>query len=390
VEKTGMSESVWDVVVVGAGPAGSVLAREIVRLAPRKVLLLDQAIFPRQKVCGCCLNRNALAALDSVGLGALPNRLGGVPLETVTIGAGGRRATVHLPGGISLSRDAFDVALIEAAQALGVEVRTGQRVTLEPEGTDRLQHRTLTIRPVSSQPLFEKMDSTVLAKVVIDATGLNGRLTDADVTIRPASRIGAGTILANSPADYHRGTIYMATSAGGYVGLVRLEDGRLDAAAAFDPEFIRQAGSLAIAAIQTLQQAGFPIPAELQTAIWKGTPPLTRQPSRVAGFRWFAVGDAAGYVEPFTGEGMAWAISGAVSLAPIVVQAATSWNSQMEANWTQTHQSRIGQRQSGCRWVARLLRSPLVCRFAVHGLALFPALARPVVRRLNRPTRLNS
>ena len=55
----------WDVIVVGAGPAGSLTARELARLG-RRVLLVDKASFPRPKVCGCCLSGSALAAL-SVG-----------------------------------------------------------------------------------------------------------------------------------------------------------------------------------------------------------------------------------------------------------------------------------------------------------------------------------
>ena len=61
-----------DVLVIGAGPAGSVTARELARRG-RRVLLVDKAAFPRPKVCGCCLNAAAVArdvTLD--GLQALP------------------------------------------------------------------------------------------------------------------------------------------------------------------------------------------------------------------------------------------------------------------------------------------------------------------------------
>src|SRR5437762_947004 len=46
---------VWDVVVVGAGPAGAAAARELARRSV-SVLLVDKAVFPRWKVCGSCLN----------------------------------------------------------------------------------------------------------------------------------------------------------------------------------------------------------------------------------------------------------------------------------------------------------------------------------------------
>ena len=54
----------WDAVVVGAGPAGSMAALGLAR-AGAAVLLVDRATFPRPKVCGCCLNGAALAALRS-------------------------------------------------------------------------------------------------------------------------------------------------------------------------------------------------------------------------------------------------------------------------------------------------------------------------------------
>lgn len=101
-----MSETgeAWDVAVVGGGPAGAVVAQQVVRLGVR-VLLLDQATFPRRKVCGCCLNRHTLSALAAAGLGDLPAKLGAVPLHSTLLAAGGRTAAVRLPGGVSVSRE---------------------------------------------------------------------------------------------------------------------------------------------------------------------------------------------------------------------------------------------------------------------------------------------
>ena len=380
----------WDVAVVGGGPAGAVVARLLALGAatsgaatarergvgrpapsrsrlPLKVLLLDQATFPRRKVCGCCLNRHTLSALAAAGLGDLPAKFGAVPLHSTLLAAGGRTAAVRLPGGVSVSREAFDAALMDVARAAGVTVRTGVRVRMTAP-------HTLTAG-----------DDVIRARVVIDATGLNGRLTDSDIEVRPGSRIGAGTVITTDHAFYQPGTIYMATGRGGYVGLVRLEDGRLDAAAAFDAGFVRDAGSLPTAAERTLHEAGLPLP-ELHAADWKGTPPLTRRPTSVAGPGWFAVGDAAGYVEPFTGEGMAWAIAGAVALAPIAARAVERWDDSLAAEWVAVHRSIVGRRQAVCRLTARVLRSPLACRMLVRGLRVLPGLANPFVRALNRPT----
>ena len=57
----------WDVAVIGAGIAGSVMARELSREG-LKVLLIEKKRFPRAKVCGACLNGLALSVLDHLGL----------------------------------------------------------------------------------------------------------------------------------------------------------------------------------------------------------------------------------------------------------------------------------------------------------------------------------
>src|SRR5437016_11683752 len=58
-----------DVVIVGAGPAGSIAALVLARAGVR-VRILDRATFPRHKLCGDTLNPGALALLDSLGVAA--------------------------------------------------------------------------------------------------------------------------------------------------------------------------------------------------------------------------------------------------------------------------------------------------------------------------------
>src|SRR5262249_20439552 len=108
----------WGAVVVGAGPAGSLAARELAR-RDVSVLLVDQADFPRWKVCGCCLNGRALAILDAVGLGTLTRDCGARPLSHLRLAVVGRSALLPLSGSEALSREAFDTALVQAALAAG-------------------------------------------------------------------------------------------------------------------------------------------------------------------------------------------------------------------------------------------------------------------------------
>lgn len=344
----------WDAVVVGAGPAGAVAARGIARRG-RRVLLADKATFPRGKVCGCCLNGSALATLAAIGLGDLPARCGAVPITATRLFAAGRSADLGMSAGVALSREAFDVALIEAAIAAGVAFLPGCPLWLTDDGV--------------KTPHFP-----VNAGVVVRGTGLAGEAAKG-------SRIGGGAVDPLPPAAYRAGVIHMAVGRGGYVGAVRLEDGRLDLAAAFDAPFVRAAGGLGAAAAAILRQAGSPPVPGVELLAWKGTPALTRRPAAVAGERWLAVGDAAGYVEPFTGEGMAWAVASGAAAATL----AADWHPGRAAEWERYFARRLRPRQRVCRATAAVLRSPRLCKLTVSLLSLAPAAARPVTHLLNRP-----
>ena len=127
------AKKTWDVVIAGAGPAGSLLACLLARLGI-SVLLVDKSTFPREKVCGSCLNGAALSSLRAAGLRNLVTSLGGVPLSSMVMRANGREAVIKLPEGVALSRRAFDVALVCAAVAAGVDLLPGAEATLEPDG----------------------------------------------------------------------------------------------------------------------------------------------------------------------------------------------------------------------------------------------------------------
>src|SRR5205809_3229 len=93
----------WDALVVGAGPAGALAARQLARQG-LAVLLVDRAVFPRWKVCGACLNGWALRTLAAAGLDRLVPAHGGIPLTGLQLAAWGRPALVPLAGPAALSR----------------------------------------------------------------------------------------------------------------------------------------------------------------------------------------------------------------------------------------------------------------------------------------------
>ncbi|AMV38455.1 NAD(P)/FAD-dependent oxidoreductase [Planctomyces sp. SH-PL62] len=381
IDGAGRSESQgepYDVVVVGAGPAGSMTAGELARRGVR-VLLVDRAEFPRPKVCGCCLNPRALATLERTGLGGLASRLGAVDLTAMELATAGRRASIERPLGVALSRDALDAALIEAAASVGVEFLPGTTASLRPGLPD-------TPRVVRLQRGDRAWD--VRGRFVVSATGLTDGLLPVENRATPATgaKLGAGAIAPVAPSGYEPGRIYMACGDGGYVGLVVLEDGRLDLAAALDPDAVRDAGGIGRLAASILATASLPPVPGVAGLSWKGTPLLTRRPARLVERGVFRVGDSAGYVEPFTGEGMAWAVAGGEALAAILADAVAGLETRPDRRWDLAYRRRIARRQLTCRAVSRVLRSPWMTRGLVRALGLGPSLARPFLAIMHKAT----
>ncbi len=367
---------IWDVLVVGAGPAGAFAAREAAR-QNASVLLVDKAAFPRYKVCGGCLNAAALATLNAAGLRDLALQLGGKPLHALRLAVSSQFASISLPGGVAVSREAFDVALIEQAIFSGADFLPLTTAALD--GVDSQSRQVMLHQGLKPVP--------VQARVVLVADGLGGGLLKDEPGFTHVaanhSRVGVGTIIEAAPGFYETGTIFMACASGGYVGMVQVENGRLDIAAAFDPEFLRQVGGSGKAAESVIKQAGFPCVDGLATMAWRGTPTLTHTLSRLASTRLFVLGDAAGYVEPFTGEGMAWALASAAAVTSFTIEAARNWTPSLADQWTQCHRALLGSRQKACKRVTRWLRQPLLMQAAVGALSKAPGLAAPLVKYLN-------
>lgn len=365
--------------MIGAGPAGALAARQLA-LAGADVLLVERKSLPRPKACGGCFSARAITALNRAGLTELAGSLAGVPLRTLEIRRGSRSLTLPLPeGGLALPRDQFDAALTDAAVAAGAELLPDTQASVrncDRDGSCPVDLQT------SGGPVCE-----IRARVVIAADGLARsslrHCPEFTSQIAPSARIGLAAAVHAFPAEYEPGTIYMAAGNRGYAGLVRCGSGLLNVAAAVDREFVRQSGGPANAVSAILAQAGVPPVTSLSDATWLGTERLTRRTSRVADRRVFVLGDAAGYVEPFTGEGLAWAFEGALALAPIVVDALHGWDDRFATAWERSHRRLIVRRQHWCHLVAGVLRRPLLMDAIMHVLGPFPKAAGPVVRRIS-------
>ncbi|MCC6493623.1 MAG: FAD-dependent monooxygenase [Pirellulales bacterium] len=368
----------WDVVVLGAGPAGAVAARQLA-LAGQRVLLVEKCGLPRSKVCGGCLGSAALAVLERIGLGQIPAQCGAVGLAAFELAAGGLQAALAIDRRMAVDRAAFDAALASEAARAGAVVldQTGGRLPPFAGGG---------LRPIELERSGGRQ--TVHARVVVVATGLQGHAPLESRIVR-RSRIGLGAILPSSGrwASDSAGALRMAWSRDGYVGVAPLAGGRLDVAAAVDPRALVAAGSPAALISSILDEAGFAPPPGLDAAPWRGTPLLTRRAVRVAAHRLLAIGDAARYVEPFTGEGIGWAMHSAVLAGELVAARLDRWDAAAQRQWQRLYRQALAPHHRYCYAMTRILRSAALRSAAVWTLSRAPALARPVIRHLEQPLR---
>ena len=138
-----------------------------------------------------------------------------------------------------------------------------------------------------------------------------------------------------------------------------------------------------VAANRILIEAGCdPLPA-LERAAWQGTAPLTRRTRPIAGVRFFVLGDAAGYVEPFTGEGMAWALLSGRAIAPLAARGIKRWDPAPARAWESQHRRLVRRRQRVCRALAVLLRYPTLAHTALRWTDRAPGVARLMIKRVN-------
>lgn len=127
------------------------------------------------------------------------------------------------------------------------------------------------------------------------------------------------------------------------------------------------------------------MPQELRSATIKGTVPLTRSARRIAGHRLFLLGDSTGYVEPFTGEGMAWALTAATAAIPFVVSAIrNSWSDELVRGWQSSFHDITRTQQKICRLLSATLRHRWLLPPVMTTCQFFPSLTQHLVNRINR------
>ena len=359
----------YDVVVVGAGPGGCVAALSCAR-AGMRTLIVERSRMPRAKLCGGCLAPAGVGVLRRFGVDSVLADCGAVPLTSLRLVAGGASCDLQIRPYLGIARSALDEALVGALDARGIDRIEGVSARVLPDDrvSLRLDEGTATLSPAA----------------VIVADGLHGRTLsqrpEFDWRVDRGSPVGYGTVVRTPPGPGRAGSITMLCGREGYVGVAPLGYGpgqtRWAMSAALRPGAVRNLGAGG-AVDALLEGCGEVVPAGAREARWMGVGPLTRHRRTIGLGRVLVTGDAAGYVQPITGEGMSWAMVGAADIGRFAAR--ISRGEDVGAAWGGHVRRLLRRRRAVCRAVCGVTATPWLLRPLVHVLD-----AAPLGKRLGR------
>jgi menaquinone-9 beta-reductase len=362
-----------DVVIAGAGPAGSVAATVLARAGAR-VLVLDRARFPRPKLCGDSVNPGAMAILRRLGLASAADEglpIGGMIVTSERVEVDGAYPALD---GRSISRRDLDFALVQAAASAGAEVREGTLV----EGPLRDARGWVAGVRV-------KRDGRVCelrARMVLAADGRYSRIARAlgmQRTARGPQRWAVGAYYEQVTGLRARGEMHVR--AGHYIGVAPLPGGLANACVVTanrgwlaDPAAllarvlgtdVRLAPRFANARAVTAPVCLGPLGVEATAA---GTDGL------------LLAGDAAGFIDPMTGDGLRFAFEGAELAAVHALEALEHGPEGAHLRLAESRRRAFAAKWRFNRALRTLVSSSAAVSAAGFGATLAPAVLRQVIR----------
>jgi menaquinone-9 beta-reductase len=350
----------WEVVIVGGGPAGCATAMRLKQLAPQaRILLLERGRYPRHKVCGEFVSSEGVEALLRLWAGISPLLKDCPQIERGRIFAEGNEARLPLPRkALSIPRYQLDDALWSACCEMGVE-SSDRCAVAQIEGNG---------------PFAVSTDREIVrARVVVDASGRWSNLSRHNSSNRE-KWLG---VKAHFREPRPNGSVDLYFFEGGYCGVQHVADDAVNACA-----MVRNDRATSIQDVLRLNSA-----LKRRSAIWEPiteevtTAPLIFEDPRPWRDGIFRVGDAAGFIDPFVGDGITLALlSGeltAESIARVMNDGIALESAGQE--YAAAYESRMAPLFKRTSWLRRLMRAPRLARAAAMWAMQFEPLVRYMV-----------
>jgi geranylgeranyl reductase family protein len=366
-----------DVIVAGAGPAGSVAALVLARAGAR-VWILEREQLPRAKLCGDTINPGAVDALAALGLTGGPlltaTRLDGMIVSGPRVEV--RGAYTRGQVALAIPRAALDHWLAEAAVAAGARLECGTRVR------GLLWRDSATVAGVEVSA-GSGVTTRVPAQITIAADGRRSVLARAARLSRhplAPRRWAFGTYATDVAGMSSMGEMHVRRQH--YIGLAPMGGGLTNVCVVTGP---RPEGRAPI----DIMRRALDGDADLRerTRAWRPVaPPQVLGPLAVdtdaAGVPGLLLaGDAAGFVDPMTGDGLHLAIRGGVLAAMAALDALESGDVTRAAEDLRMRRAGVlGSKLRFNRWLRQIVASPIAMDVVGLGATLAPALLRRVVR----------
>jgi geranylgeranyl reductase family protein len=316
-----------DVLIVGAGPAGASLAARLARAGVR-VTVLDRACFPRHKPCAEYLSPGTVRLLHNLGAGAHVEAVAKARLHGFIVQAHGyaemrgdfarARGWGDAPGyGLGISRAVMDTILVELAREAGADVRERVHVT----GVLREGGRVTGVQARTKSGIQE-----FRAPLVVGAdgvTGVVGRRLEM-VALRPGMRrLSLVAHLRGIRGLGEYGEMHVGHD--GYCGVAPLGDGVANVAMVLRAGGASRSGrALEVVFRDALERFGElarrASGAELVRPVLR-TGPLSYWARAMVTDGVLLAGDAGGFYDPFTGQGVYKALRSAELAAPVILSA---------------------------------------------------------------------
>ena len=355
----------FDVAIVGGGPAGSSCAA-FCAAAGLRTAIFEREKFPREKVCGDCINPACWPILRRLQLAQRMRDLPHGKLARVDfIGITGQRISVALPedenAEIAIKRSLFDNALLERARESGATVFESATVTALTSPDPRNEHWQISIG-----------DEIVKTRTLVAADGRNSTVARLCGLLPRAAkeRVALQTHLP-LPDDFGD-RVVLEFRPEGYSGQAPVGDGQLNVCLVSVPN--------QISSLRGWAEKRFGVASDHS---WRTITPLTREPVSPAQPSLFFVGDSARVVEPFTGEGIYYALASGELAAKAIGLHGNGGNA---ADVAIAYAAAHAQLYRGRLWINRLARAAVLSpRFgsAFLRMARFqPALLRLLTQKI--------